>query len=151
MPALVTCAFQIAFACGDNKKGTVPAAGQAPKNDQTVFVSVLMTNSGIVRDSFVLDGPTNLRQVATRMVRQRKYSKKELDNWSTSTPSRLRHVTLAVTFPGKEGGFPKIRPGYPSGLSSCAVPSGTMHLPQPPSFLTSSPPVVLPLLANDQD
>ena len=152
VPALVTCAFHIAFACGEEKKGSIPAVGQALKDDRTVFVSVLMTNSGAVRDAVVLGGTATLSQAAIETVRQRRYTKKEIDNWGTSTPSALRHVMLAVTFPGKEGASPKIHPGSPSGVSAC-VSAGSLRvivLPSssPPSFLTSWPPV-MPVLAQD--
>ena len=149
---VVACAFQIAFACGEDHKGSSPAAGQAPKDDRTVFVSVLMTNSGVVRDAIFLDGPTTLSQAAIKTVRQRRYTKKEIDNWSTSTPTAVRHVMLAVTFPRKEGASPKIQPGSPSGVPSC-VQAGHMVVIVPPSsslpsFLTSWPPV-MPVLAQD--
>jgi hypothetical protein len=140
--------FQIAFACGEDHKKSGAAAGQAQKDDRTVFVSVLMTNSGVVRDAIFLDGPTTLSQAAIKTVRQRRYTKNEIDNWSTSTPSALRHVMLAVTFPRKEGASPKIHPGSALGVRSCVpggVPGG--HI-VPPSFLTSWPPV-MPVLAQD--
>ena len=94
LPALVACTFQIASACGEDHKGSGPAVGQAPKDDRTVFVSVLMTNSGVVRDAMFLDGPTTLTQAAIKTVKQRRYTTKEVDNWSTSTPSGVRHAML---------------------------------------------------------
>jgi hypothetical protein len=148
LPALVACTFQIASACGEDHKGSGPAAGQAPKDDRTVFVSVLMTNSGVVRDAMFLDGPTTLTQAAIKTVKQRRYTTKEVDNWSTSTPSGVRHATLAVTFPRKEGAAPKIHPGSPLGVPSCVQGGHMGVIVPPPSFLTSWPPV-MPVLAHD--
>jgi len=149
VPALLACTLQIAFACGENQKGSAGAAGQPPKNDRTVFVSVLLTNSGFVRDAVVLGGPTALGQAAIKAVRQRRYS-----NWGT-TPvgNSARHVTLAVTFPRKKSTPPKIQPGVVGGVPSCVVGGHFFAIVLPPSVLPSSltswqP--VMPVMAPDR-
>jgi len=120
------------FACGEDQKKIPPGGEQATKNDRIVFVSVLMNNSGFVRDAVVLDGPTTLRRAAIKTVRHRRYTKKEIDSWGTTRGKSLRLVNLAVTFPSKPGTSPTVRPGIMSGVLGC-VPGGFASVVLSPS------------------
>lgn len=112
------CIVPIAFAC-DN--GSEANAGESPKDERTVLLSVVVSNSGAVSEVKVLSGSTALRTAAIEAARRRKYIGKTIDNWGT-TPvgnSSARRAMLAVTFPLQKGVPPKIQQAMPAGVSAC--------------------------------
>jgi TonB-like protein len=119
LAVFAVCIVQIAVPC-DN--GSRSAPGQAPKDDRTVLLSAVVTNSGVVREAKVLSGPITLQTAAIKAVRGRKYKGKAIDNWGTApVGNSARRVMLAVTFPRKEGTPPKIQQAMPAGVSSCVT------------------------------
>lgn len=123
--ALVAGLVQVAFACDEDKKGVEqPTSGQAQAEDQTVLLSVIITNRGFVRDARVLSGPATLQQSALKLVNRKKYKGKAIEQWGT-TPvgSSARQLMLAVTFAKQKGMPPKIQQVMPAGVSGCVYPS----------------------------
>ena len=111
------CIVHIAIAC-DN--GIKSATEQAPKDDRTVVLSVLVANSGVVREVKVLSGPTALQTAAIEAARRRKYRGKAIDNFGTTPVGKsARRAMLAVTFPEENGMPPKIQQAMPAGVSAC--------------------------------
>ena len=113
------CIVQIAAACD---KVSNSGTEQAPKDDRTVLLSVVVTKSGVLREVEALSGPTALRTAAIEAARRRKYRGKAIDN-SVTTPvgKAARRAMLAVTFPQEEGALPKIQQAMPAGVSSCVT------------------------------
>jgi TonB family protein len=116
------CIVQIGVACDKESRSD---AGQSPKDDRTVLLSVVVAKSGVVSEVKVVSGPIALRTAAIEAARRRKYRGKAIDNWGT-TPvgNSARRAMLAVTFPLEKGVPPKIQQAMPAGVSSC-IPAPT--------------------------
>lgn len=110
-----------AFACGEDKKPIEqPTSGQAQAEDQTVLLSVIITNHGFVRDAKVLSGPATLQQSALELVNRKKYRGKAIEPWGTvPVGSSARQLMLAVTFAKEKGMPPKIEQAMPAGVPGC--------------------------------
>jgi hypothetical protein len=119
--ALVAGLFHSAFACDDDTKRIEhPTNGEARAEDQTVLLSVVITNHGLVRDAKVVSGPATLQQSALELVNRKKYRGKPIEQWGTAPagPS-ARQLMLAVTFTKQKGMPPKIEQVMPAGVSGC--------------------------------
>ena len=123
--ALLAGLLHLAFACDEDKKQTEqPTSGQAQAEDQTVLLSVVITNHGLVRDVRVLSGPATLQQSAIKLVNRKKYKGKAIEQWGTAPagPS-ARQLMLAVTFAKQSGMPPKIEQAMPAGVPGCVYAS----------------------------
>lgn len=150
LAGLAACIVQIAVACGNDLQGSESANGQTPKDDGTVLLSVVVTKSGVVRDTKVLGGPTTLQSAALRAVKGWKYNRKQVENWGT-TPvgNSARSMMLAVTFPTRKGARPEIRQAMPAGVPSCVHPVPVrIELPPWLNLWLSEQPVI-PVLASE--
>jgi outer membrane biosynthesis protein TonB len=117
LAVFAVCFVQIAVACDNGSKSD---AGQSTKDDRTVLLSVVVANSGIVREVKVLNGPTALQTAAIEAARRRKYRGKAINNWGTTPVGKsARRAILAVTFPQEKGVPPKIQQAMPAGVSAC--------------------------------
>jgi hypothetical protein len=122
---LVASLFQPAFACDEDKKRIEqPTNGKTEVEDQTVLLSVVITNHGFVRDATVVSGPATLQQLALKLVNRKKYRGKPIEQWGTAPagPS-ARQLMLAVTFAKQKGMPPKIAQAMPAGVSGCVYVS----------------------------
>ena len=119
--ALVAGLFQPAFACDEDKRGIEkPTTGKAQAEDQTVLLSVVITNRGFVRDAKVISGPATLRQSALKLVNRKKYRGKAIEQWDTAPAgSSARQLMFAVTFAEQKGLPPKIEQAMPAGVPGC--------------------------------
>jgi hypothetical protein len=119
--ALVAGLVQLAFACDEDKKRIEqPTSGEAQVEDQTVLLSVVITNHGFVRDAKVVSGPATLQQSALKLVNRKKYRGKPIEQWGTApTGSSARQLMLAVTFAQQKGMPPKIEQAMPAGVPGC--------------------------------
>jgi hypothetical protein len=130
--ALVAGLVQLAFACDEDKKGIEqPPSGKAQAEDQTVLLSVVITNHGFVRDARVVSGPATLQQSALRLVNRKRYKGKAIEQWGTAPAgSSARQVLLAVTFAKQKGVPPKIEQAVPAGVSGCVYASRVRVSPE---------------------
>lgn len=119
--ALLAGVLQPAFACDEGKKRIEqPTSGQPQAEDQTVLLSVVITNRGFVRDARVLSGPATLQQPALKLVNRKKYIGKPIVQWGTTPAgSSARQLMLEVTFAKQKGVPPKIQQAMPAGVSGC--------------------------------
>ncbi len=94
--------------------GSVPAVkAQGEEQDRTVLLTLVLRKSGTVRDAKVLQGPTDLRELAVHAAKHRKY-KDAIKAWPFSN-----EIMVEVTFPKDMGGAPEIRQAMPGGVSGC--------------------------------
>jgi hypothetical protein len=126
MPSLKTFALlivfafyviQIAIACGDESASVI---APEQKNNRTVILSVVVTNTGLVREAKALSGPITLQTAAINTVRGRKFKANAIDSGGAAPVGKsARRIMLAVTFTGKEGTAPKVQQAMSAGVSSC--------------------------------
>ena len=119
--ALVASFLQLAFACDEDKKWIErPISGKAQAEDQTVLLSVIITNHGFVRDARVISGPSTLQRSALKLVNRKRYKGNAVEQWGTAPAgSSARQLTLAVTFAKQKGMPPKIQQAVSAGVSGC--------------------------------
>ena len=93
--------------------GSVPAVKAQGEQDRTVLLTLVLRKSGTVREAKVLQGPTDLRELAVHAAKHRKY-KDAINSWPFSN-----EIMVEVTFPKGRGGVPEIRQAMPGGVPGC--------------------------------
>jgi hypothetical protein len=103
--------------------GSVPAVKtQGGEQDRTVLLTLVLRKSGAVREAKVLQGPTDLRELAVHAAKHRKY-KDAINSWPFSN-----EIMVEVTFPKDIDGAPKIRQAMPGGVPGCIYASGRVRV-----------------------
>ena len=93
--------------------GSVPTVKAQGEQDRIVLLTLVLRKSGTVREAKVLQGPTDLRELAVHAAKRRKY-KDALNSWPFSN-----EIMVEVTFPKDMGGAPEIRQAMPGGVPGC--------------------------------